>query len=113
MLGGRPAFDVIFGGGADPFTVAGRPDRRSLIAEFQSMGYRYVSTATELKALDSGSNAIGLFSGSPSPAPNSNGISTAADVNMDVAYDKLGLSAPRLRTHRCPWHIYRSADARM
>jgi alkaline phosphatase len=112
MLGGRPAFDVIFGGGADPFTVAGRPDRRSLIAEFQSMGYRYVSTATELKALDSDSNAIGLFKGSPSPAPNSNGISTAADVNMDVAYDKLGLQRPCLRTHRRPWHIYRSADAR-
>ena len=28
MLGGRPAFDVILGGGTDPFTAAGRPDNR-------------------------------------------------------------------------------------
>ena len=35
MLGGKPAFDVILGGGADPFTAAGRTDKRDLIAEFQ------------------------------------------------------------------------------
>lgn len=94
MLGGRPAFDVIFGGGTDPFTAAGRPDKRDLIGEFQALGYRYVTTASEMKALAYGQPAIGLFKGSAAPAPASNGIATAADVNMDVAYDKLGMQRP-------------------
>ncbi len=94
MLGGRPAFDVILGGGTDPFTAAGRPDGRDLIGEFRSLGYRYVTTASELKALNYGQPTIGLFKGSTAPAPNSNGITTAADVNMDVAYDKLGMQRP-------------------
>lgn len=94
MLNGRPAFDVILGGGRDPFTAEGRPDRRNLIAEFQSLGYRYVTTASELRATSFGQNTIGLFKGSSTPAPGSNGITTAADVNMDVAYDKLGLERP-------------------
>lgn len=94
MLNGAPAFDVIFGGGADPFTAEGRPDRRNLIGEFQGLGYRYVTTATELKALQYGRPTIGLFKGSAVPAPGSNGITTAADVNMDVAYDKLKLERP-------------------
>ncbi|MEI8197958.1 MAG: alkaline phosphatase, partial [Phycisphaerae bacterium] len=38
MLNGAPAFDVILGGGTDPFTAAGRPDRRNLIGELQSLG---------------------------------------------------------------------------
>ena len=94
MLGGRPAFDVILGGGTDPFTAAGRPDGRDLIGEFRSLGYRYVTTASELKALNYGQPTIGLFKGSTAPAPNSNGITTASDVNMDVAYDKLGMQRP-------------------
>lgn len=94
MLGGRPAFDVILGGGSDPFTAAGRTDKRDLIAEFQSLGYRYVTTATQLRGLSYGNPTIGFFKGSPSPAPASNGIATAADVNMDVAYDKLGMQRP-------------------
>ena len=94
MLGGRPAFDVILGGGTDPFTAAGRPDGRDLIGEFRSLGYRYVTNATDLKALSYGQPTIGLFKGSATPAPNSNGITTAADVNMDVAYDKLGMQRP-------------------
>ena len=94
MLGGRPAFDVIFGGGTDPFTAAGRPDQRNLIGELQAQGYRYVTTAAGLRGLSYGQPAIGLFKGSVSPAPNTNGITTAADVNMDVAYDKLGLARP-------------------
>jgi alkaline phosphatase len=94
MLNGRPAFDVIFGGGTDPFTAAGRPDRRDLIGEFRALGYRYVTTATEMRALNYGQPTIGLFKGSAAPAPASNGITTAADWNMDVAYDKLGLQRP-------------------
>ena len=94
MLNGRPAFDVILGGGTDPFTAAGRTDKRDLIAEFQSLGYRYVTTAAELRAVTFGQPTIGLFKGSIAPAPASNGIATAADVNMDVAYDKLKLERP-------------------
>ncbi len=94
MLNGAPAFDVILGGGTDPFTAAGRPDRRNLIGELQGLGYRYVTTAAQLKTLQFGQPVIGLFKGSAAPAPGSNGITTAADVNMDVAYDKLKLPRP-------------------
>ncbi|MEP7353545.1 MAG: alkaline phosphatase [Acidobacteriota bacterium] len=94
MLGGAPAFDVIMGGGADPFTALGRADGRDLIGEFRSMGYKWVSTATQLKALSGSNQIIGLFKGSATPAPGSSGTTTAADVNMNVAYDKLGLQRP-------------------
>ncbi len=94
MLGGKPAFDVILGGGTDPFTAQGRTDGRDLIGEFQSLGFRYVTNATQLRSVTYGDPLLGLFKGSASPTPNSNGITTAADVNMDVAYDKLGLRRP-------------------
>jgi alkaline phosphatase len=94
MLGGRPAFDVMLGGGTDPFTAAGRPDKRDLIGEFQSLGYRYVTNAADLRAITDGRGLLGLFKGSARPAPNSDGIRTASDVNMDVAYDKLGFQRP-------------------
>jgi alkaline phosphatase len=95
MLGGSPAFDVIMGGGADPFTAQGRAggDKRNLIAEFQSLGYRYVTNASQLKSIQFGQPVLGLFKGSAAPATSSNGIATA-DVNMDVAYDKLKLKRP-------------------
>jgi len=93
MLGGAPAFDVILGGGADPFTSAGRADKRDLIGEFQGLGYRNVKNAKELAAISGAAPLIGLFKGSASPATSSNGIATT-DVNMDVAYDKLGLTRP-------------------
>jgi alkaline phosphatase len=94
MLNGAPAFDVILGGGADPFTASGRPDKRDLIGEFKSLGYTYVTTASDLKNVHYYTPVLGLFKGSATPAPNSNGITTASDVNMDVAYDKLGLQRP-------------------
>ena len=96
MLGGKPAFDVILGGGADPFTAGGRAggDRRDLIAEFQGLGYTYVKTATELKNAGSGGQLLGLFKSGTSPATAGNGIATATDANMDVAYDKLGMQRP-------------------
>lgn len=94
MLGGRPAFDVILGGGADPFTASGRTDKRDLIGEFQSLGYTYVTSATELRNAPYTPWLLGLFKGSTTPAPAGNGIATASDVNMDVAYDKLGLVRP-------------------
>ena len=94
MLGGRPAFEVILGGGADPFTAQGRVDKRDLIGAFQNLGYRYVTSAAGLRQVSYGQPVLGLFKGSANPAPASNGIATASDVNMDVAYDKLGLQRP-------------------
>jgi alkaline phosphatase len=94
MLGGNPAFDVILGGGADPFTAAGRPDKRDLVQEFQSLGYRNVKNATELAAISGPQPLIGLFKSGTAPAPAASGIATATDANMDVAYDKLGLQRP-------------------
>lgn len=93
MLGGRPAFDVILGGGADPFTAEGRVDKRNLIGELQAQGYRYVTTAGALRGINSG-QVIGLFKSGARPAPATSGIATATDANMDVAYDKLGLQRP-------------------
>lgn len=93
MLGGRPAFEVILGGGADPFMAAGRTDGRNLLNELRGQGYRYVSNASELKAVSFGQPTIGLFK-SGTPAPAADGIRTSADANMDVAYDKLGLERP-------------------
>jgi alkaline phosphatase len=93
MLGGAPAFDVILGGGADPFTSAGRADKRDLAGEFQGLGYRYVKNSKELAAISGASPLLGLFKGSAAPATSSNGIATG-DVNMDVAYDKMGLTRP-------------------
>ena len=94
MLNGRPAFDVILGGGTDPFTSAGRVDKRDLIREFQALGYNYVTNTSELRNARFNSLLLGLFKGSPTPAVASNGIATAADVNMDVAYDKLKMQRP-------------------
>ncbi len=94
MLGGKPAFEVMLGGGTDPFTAAGRTDHRDLIGEFRNMGYTYVTTATELRNANATPWMLGLFKGSATPAPASNGIATASDVNMDVAYDKLNLPRP-------------------
>src|SRR5262249_33927856 len=54
MLGGKPAFDVILGGGQDQFNPIARTDKRNLVAEFQGLGYRYVTTATELNTVASG-----------------------------------------------------------
>ncbi|MBS1873861.1 MAG: alkaline phosphatase [Acidobacteria bacterium] len=94
MLGGKPAFDVILGGGTDPFTAQGRTDKRDLISELRAQGYRWVSNASDLRNVQWGGPLLGLFKGSANPAAASNGIATASDVNMDVAYDKIGLQRP-------------------
>ena len=94
MLGNQPGLDVILGGGADPFTAAGRQDGRNLMNEFRNMGYAVVNSASALRNVAVGQPILGLFKGSANPAPNSNGITTASDVNMDVAYDKLRLQRP-------------------
>lgn len=94
MLNGRTAFDVILGGGMDQFTAAARPDKRNLLGEFQSAGFRLVTTATALKGISYGQPTLGLFKGSASPAAASDGIRASFEATMDVAYDKLGLQRP-------------------
>jgi alkaline phosphatase len=96
LLGNRPAFDVIMGGGIDQFLPAARPDGRDLTSEFQARGFNYVTNATDLERVSQTAernNLLGLFRGNARPAANSAGIA-AADSNMDVAYDKLRLPRP-------------------
>src|SRR5215470_10425638 len=93
MLNGQPAFDLIFGGGIDQFVAEGRKDGRDLVAAFQSRGYRYVTTASQLKSSFLGVPLLGLFRGNARPAANSAGLA-ATDSNMTVAYDKLNLPRP-------------------
>jgi alkaline phosphatase len=80
-----PTFDVIMGGGKERFvarTEENSGDTRNLAAELQALGYTYVQTRTELNALPGGASApdkvLGLF----------------RTGNMNVAYDKLGLTRP-------------------
>jgi alkaline phosphatase len=95
MLGGRPAFDVIMGGGMDDFRARGRRDGRDLITEAQERwGFRYVTSAAELRSRFGSQPVLGLFKGSAAPAVNSNGVQALSDVNMDVAYDKLRFPRP-------------------
>lgn len=80
-----PTFDVLMGGGKERFvarTEENSGDTRDLAAELQALGYAYVQTRTELNTLPVGASApdkvLGLFRTS----------------NMNVAYDKLGLTRP-------------------
>ncbi|MFY9550671.1 MAG: alkaline phosphatase [Thermoanaerobaculia bacterium] len=82
---GDTSLKVLLGGGSYHFipksqTGSRRTDERNVIADFQSAGFAYVQTATELNAYTAGADAklLGLFN---------------LD-NMNVAYDKLGLGDP-------------------
>lgn len=77
-----PAFDLIMGGGKEHFisrTNTNSGDTRNLATELQAAGFAYVENRSALNALSAGVNkALGLF----------------RTGNMNVAYDKLGLSRP-------------------
>ena len=92
VLDGTAAFDVIFGGGKEDFDPDVRTDKRNLVAEFQKDGYRFVSTATELKTLGpSTGKALGLFRRVNEVKLDPRGLTVKENGNMDPAYDKLGL----------------------
>lgn len=92
MLGGAPAFDLIFGGGKEDFDPDIRPDGRNLVAEFQSKGYAFVSSNTEMKALgERDTKALGLFRRANQAKRSANGLTVTKNGNMEAAYDKLGL----------------------
>ncbi len=95
MLAGQPGFDLILGGGKEDFDPDIRLDGRDLVKEFQGKGFKFVSTATELKAITGAdSKVLGLFRRPNTVARASTGIRPTANGNMEVAYDKLGLSRP-------------------
>lgn len=95
MLNGQPAYDVILGGGMEQFEADKRSDGRNLIAEFQGLGYQYVTSATELNSVSTESGKLlGLFRRGNNASLNSSGIRATPDGNMEVAYDKLGLTRP-------------------
>ncbi|MBK9167706.1 MAG: alkaline phosphatase [Bryobacterales bacterium] len=95
MLGGKPAFDVILGGGWDQFMPNVRTDGRDMVQEFRNAGFRFVSTASELRNVSSfGGRVLGLFAATSNPRSAADGIRAASDPNMNVAYDKLGLRRP-------------------
>jgi alkaline phosphatase len=92
VLGGSPAFDLLFGGGKEDFDADIRPDKRDLIAEFQAKGYRFVHSAAEMKSLTpSSTRVLGLFRRANQPGLNPNGLTVRVNGNMEPAYDKLGL----------------------
>jgi alkaline phosphatase len=98
-----PVFDVILGGGMEHFnkrTAVNSGDTRDLIAELQGNGYTYVSSRSQLDALpEDETNAprrlLGLFYSSAGAAGTGTVAVTGANGNMNVAYDKLGLTRPR------------------
>jgi alkaline phosphatase len=95
FLNNRPAFDVILGGGWDQFLPDVRSDKRDMVAEFRSAGFRFVTNATELRGVSaSDSRVLGLFFRNAAPRGAADGIRSASDPNMSVAYDKLGLERP-------------------
>ena len=96
-----PEMDVILGGGMEHFNKrnpTNSGDTRNLIAEFQAEGFSYVSSRTELNALPTGSAApgklLGLFYSQAGAAGTGSVSNTGANGNMNVAYDKLGLTRP-------------------
>jgi len=92
MLDGSPAFDVILGGGKEDFDPDIRPDKRDLVAEFKTQGFRFVSTRAELNTLSGkDGRVLGLFRRANQAKTAANGLTVTANGNMDVAYDKLGL----------------------
>jgi alkaline phosphatase len=95
MLNGRPAFDVILGGGLDQFLPNVRRDGRDMVQEFRRAGFHYVTTASELRrATPLSGRLLGLFRASDNPQAAADGIRAAVDPNMNVAYDKLRLRRP-------------------
>ncbi len=52
MLGGKPAFDVLMGGGKEDFRSRHPLRQAQPGGDFQKQGFRFVCTATELKDVD-------------------------------------------------------------
>src|SRR5262249_3874530 len=89
MLDGAPAFDLILGGGKEDFDPDIRSDRRDLVAEFQKKGFRFVSTATELKTTGVATpKVLGLFRRPNEVKTDPSGLHATDNGNMEPAYDK-------------------------
>lgn len=90
MLGGKPAFDLILGGGKEDFDPDIRADGRNLVADFERQDFRFVSTAADLQSATT-LPLLGLFRRPNTVATAKDRMRATANGNMDVAYDKLGL----------------------
>ena len=94
FLDGRPAADVLMGGGGESFDPAIRPDRRDILAEFAAKGYRIIKTATELRGIRAGDDkVVGIFKTAQTTI-HASGVRAASTAHMNVAYDKLRLLRP-------------------
>ncbi len=58
FTGGQPAFDVILGGGNNQFQAEYRLDKRDLLAEFQTKGFRFLTTATALRSVNASTGKL-------------------------------------------------------
>lgn len=87
-----PEFDVILGGGAEHFdrrNTTNSGDTRDLTVDLVSAGFTYVTNRTDLNALATPPDKLlGLFFRAASVS------NTGANGNMNVAYDKLGITRP-------------------
>ncbi|MGI9087062.1 MAG: alkaline phosphatase [Chthoniobacterales bacterium] len=87
-----PEFDVILGGGTEHFdrrNATNSGDTRDFTAELQTAGFTYVTNRTDLNALTvAPDKLLGLFYRAASVS------NTGANGNMNVAYDKLGITRP-------------------
>ncbi len=92
ILGNRPTFDVILGGGKEDFDPRLRGDGRDLIEEFRKQGFRFVQSATELKEVPaSQKKLLGLFRANSKSRTAVGKLRPTISSSMDPAYDKLGL----------------------
>ncbi len=95
FLNGQPVFDVILGGGKEDFDPDIRRDGRDMIAEFQSRGYTFVQTATDVKGVNAeAGKLLGLFRQPNTVTRHASDVRPSARGNMDPAYDKLRLTRP-------------------
>jgi alkaline phosphatase len=92
VFGGKPAFDLILGGGKEDFDPDIRADKRDLVEEFRKSGFRFVSTAKEMRELKpTDRKVLGLFRRPNEVRMHESGLHASENGNMDTAYDKLGL----------------------
>lgn len=95
LLGGKPSYDVLMGGGLEDFEAEVRQDKRDLLSEFRGQAYRVITTAKELRSVPPNqAKILGLFRKPNKVATGLVGLSATANGNMDVAYDRLGLIRP-------------------
>src|SRR5262249_42632721 len=76
----------------EDFDPAIRADKRDLVEGFRKSGFRFVSTAKEMRDLKPADRKVlGLFRRPNEVKMDASGLHASENGNMDTAYDKLGL----------------------